>query len=644
VLAAWEDWLRDGDLCDVDRLTLRAGMLFETDNQHQRVRAAVPTHHVLVDEAQDFSTQELRLVRRLVANPDGPNRVFLVGDLNQKVFAKQHAPKRAGFELTGQSRTLTRNYRNTRQILAAAYRLVEEYPALADESVEVLAPELSQYEGGRPVAFACRPVTHPAEVMDIVGHCAGRRVAVVSENDGFLARVRAEAGRRGVRCYELYRVEDLDLWRNPNDVETLAWHAELALRDSDEPTGRETAGRLWAATAGSEPTALARVAQFSLGHAWDYSEPRFNGIDWDAGLLGRLEGGWYDRDEPLAHALVRRAFAEGHWNADLVQTVRELCHGWEDHGLSNDVMPASGWVWVAHEEAPAGHNYYRAWERAFEAARLLGEPGVATLAVPYLVLGGVLRRCTGNYAAWLSHLQESSTTPGTRRAAARVVAALRNVEILPTPARVILANLAIEFADELASVPEGDPNEVRALADGLLDIDRQEQHAIGYLSERVWERVSPRTRELILQTIGVYRSFRESSGDRRDYGLVFVPLANAIVHEVEEQFSVALRLRGMRYFRRMRCDKSPGTLRHLLNDLVRAESPDARRDARLLRERGIRLDALAAFAPDLEGLAPVRNAGAHAGMRIDRDGAAVVFGDWFEKGRVRRLFETMLPP
>lgn len=213
VLDAWEDWLKDGDLCDIDRLTLRAGMLFETQVQLDGVRAAVPTHHVLVDEVQDFSTQELRLLRRLVADPDGPNRFFLVGDLNQKVFAKQHVPKRAGFELTGRSRTLARNYRNTRQILTAAYRLVEEYPALADEQIEVAVPELSQYDGGRPVAFACRPVTHPVDILNLVGQCAGRRVAVVSENHALLARVRVEAERRRVRCYELYRVEDLDLWR-----------------------------------------------------------------------------------------------------------------------------------------------------------------------------------------------------------------------------------------------------------------------------------------------------------------------------------------------------------------------------------------------------------------------------------------------
>lgn len=186
-------------------------MLFEAENQLERVRAAVPTHHVLVDEVQDFSTQELRLLRRLIADPEGPNRFFFVGDLNQKVFAKQHLPKRAGFDLSGRSRTLTR------QILAAAYRLVEKYPTLADEPIEVAVPELSQYEGSRPGAFACLPVTHPVQIMDIVGQYGGRRIAVVSEKSSLLSRVRVEAERRGVRCYELYRVEDLDLWRKQHD-------------------------------------------------------------------------------------------------------------------------------------------------------------------------------------------------------------------------------------------------------------------------------------------------------------------------------------------------------------------------------------------------------------------------------------------
>lgn len=216
VLDAWEEWLKEGALCDVDRLTLRAGLLFETTQQLQWIRETFPTDHVLADEAQDFSTQELRILRRLVADTDGPNRFFFVGDLNQKVFAKQHASTRAGFNFTGRSRILAQNYRNTREILRAASRLPQRYPPQADEDkdIEIVSPKLSQYEGGRPIVLACQPVTHPDHVLDIVRQLAGQRVAIVSENDSFLSRVREQAPLRHIYCYDLFTVGDLDLWRS----------------------------------------------------------------------------------------------------------------------------------------------------------------------------------------------------------------------------------------------------------------------------------------------------------------------------------------------------------------------------------------------------------------------------------------------
>jgi superfamily I DNA/RNA helicase len=214
VLAAWEEWLDKGDLCDVDGLTVRVADLLRDPGAVERVRAAFPTGHVLADEVQDFSTLELGLLRRLATDPDGPNRFFLVGDLNQKVFPKQHRATRAGFNLRGRSETLARNYRNTRQILAAAYQLPRAYPPQADEQLEVAAPELSEYEGGRPVILGCAAGDHAARVLEVLRLRRGKRVAVVSENDALLAAVREGAGRLGLRCHDLYRVEDLDLWRD----------------------------------------------------------------------------------------------------------------------------------------------------------------------------------------------------------------------------------------------------------------------------------------------------------------------------------------------------------------------------------------------------------------------------------------------
>jgi superfamily I DNA/RNA helicase len=50
-------------------------------------------------------------------------------------------------------------------------------------------------------------------VLEVFRSRRGSRVAVVSENDALLAAVRQEAARFGVRCYELFRVEDLDMWK-----------------------------------------------------------------------------------------------------------------------------------------------------------------------------------------------------------------------------------------------------------------------------------------------------------------------------------------------------------------------------------------------------------------------------------------------
>ena len=62
--------------------------------------------------------------------------------------------------------------------------------------------------------LACQHNTHPVHVVDAVGRFAdqNKRVAVVCESWDFLSRVRHKAGKRGIPCQELHRVEDRDLW------------------------------------------------------------------------------------------------------------------------------------------------------------------------------------------------------------------------------------------------------------------------------------------------------------------------------------------------------------------------------------------------------------------------------------------------
>ncbi len=213
VLDAWEEWLDCGKLCDIDGLTLRAVEHFENEGRLARIRSAYPTDFILADEVQDFSTLELQIARKLVRDADGENRFFLVGDLNQKVYAKHHDSVWAGFNFRGKAAILSKNFRNTKQILRAAFCIPATFPPQAEEKLEVGNPDYSIYEGGKPVALECTPSNHVARILDIVQRRRRLRIAVVSENEPLLEEVRRKAKGRGYRCFQLFRNEDLDLWK-----------------------------------------------------------------------------------------------------------------------------------------------------------------------------------------------------------------------------------------------------------------------------------------------------------------------------------------------------------------------------------------------------------------------------------------------
>ena len=217
ILARWEDWLEGGDLGDVDGITLRAAEHCESEDRLRCIREVYPTDFVLADEAQDLSTLELRLLRLLVADPDGENRFFLVGDLNQKIFAKHYRAKMAGFDFRGRVDVIRQNYRNTREILRAARLLSERYPPPSEEDVPASRPECSPYKGSKPVCIECTRANQAKKVAlaarQVLSRGKGQRVAVVSHNEGLLAHVREGAEAEGIVCFELYTVEDIDLWK-----------------------------------------------------------------------------------------------------------------------------------------------------------------------------------------------------------------------------------------------------------------------------------------------------------------------------------------------------------------------------------------------------------------------------------------------
>lgn len=107
---------------------------------------------ILVDEVQDFSTLELSIIRKLVE--EGENDLFLTGDIAQQVYSKHHKIRNAGITILPDSYLkILKNYRNSREILSAAYELFrqntkeEQYKS---DDFEILNPEYANFSSAKP--------------------------------------------------------------------------------------------------------------------------------------------------------------------------------------------------------------------------------------------------------------------------------------------------------------------------------------------------------------------------------------------------------------------------------------------------------------------------------------------------------------
>lgn len=109
--------------------------------------------HIIVDEAQDFGTTELRILRRLV--PVGPNDLFLCGDIAQTILPKHRALAEAGIGNPTRER-IVQNYRNSREILMAAYDVLRNnlHEDIVDsDDLEILDPKFANFGGPVPMAL-----------------------------------------------------------------------------------------------------------------------------------------------------------------------------------------------------------------------------------------------------------------------------------------------------------------------------------------------------------------------------------------------------------------------------------------------------------------------------------------------------------
>lgn len=116
-------------------------------------RIANPFDAVIVDEVQDLGSQELRLVAALssVDADAKQDRLMLVGDGGQRIYASKFSLRSLGIDVRGRSHVLRLNYRTTEQIRRFADQLLAGQYDDLDGGLESRRGVRSLFRGPQPV-------------------------------------------------------------------------------------------------------------------------------------------------------------------------------------------------------------------------------------------------------------------------------------------------------------------------------------------------------------------------------------------------------------------------------------------------------------------------------------------------------------
>lgn len=152
-----------------------------------------PFRHVVIDEAQDLSPMQWRLLRALVTA--GPDAMFITGDSHQRIYNNFVSLRSLGIQIAGRSSRLEINYRTTAEILAWSLGMMRGEPIDdLDDGLDTLAGCRSEVHGETPTLQGFGTVKQ--ELAYVADTVAGWLAAGVSAAEiGISARTNYYADR-----------------------------------------------------------------------------------------------------------------------------------------------------------------------------------------------------------------------------------------------------------------------------------------------------------------------------------------------------------------------------------------------------------------------------------------------------------------
>ena len=109
--------------------------------------------HIIVDESQDLSRVQLEIIKYLYPSDREDASIIFIADVSQSIYTQSwlsgQSFKSIGFDMSGKSNILSKNYRTTFEIAKAAYSLIENDENIKENDIFVKPVAIERY-GEKP--------------------------------------------------------------------------------------------------------------------------------------------------------------------------------------------------------------------------------------------------------------------------------------------------------------------------------------------------------------------------------------------------------------------------------------------------------------------------------------------------------------
>ena len=176
--------------------------------EHARNNPGQKYTHIIVDESQDLTRAQL-LFLKLIYNPKDYASFLFIADTAQSIYSQSWLGSgrnftSIGFNMTGKSQSLSKNFRTTTQISQTAYCLIENCPDIVEDE-NFVKPTLIDKQGEYPVYKSFENETALAvflcqEIKALLDTVPAKDMAVIARFKNQLEQIKATLEGEGVKC------------------------------------------------------------------------------------------------------------------------------------------------------------------------------------------------------------------------------------------------------------------------------------------------------------------------------------------------------------------------------------------------------------------------------------------------------------